>query len=93
VVSEGNLKVQVSHLRRALGTDCSAIRTEFGRGYRFTGVLCSTTAANACHPHIWTKLPSARSQFPFPPRAFFPFLQGMHGIPRSDLRDSQGLNI
>src|ERR1700739_1566733 len=35
VVSQENLKVQVSKLRKALGADCSLIRTEFGRGYRF----------------------------------------------------------
>ena len=92
VVSEGNLKVQVSALRRALGADRSAIRTEFGRGYRFTGVLCSTTAADACHSHTWAKLPSARSLFPTPQRPYFPFLQRMHGIARSDLRDPPGLN-
>lgn len=92
VVSEGNLKVQVSALRRALGADRGAIRTEFGRGYRFTGVLCSTIAADACHSHTWAKLPSARSLFPIPPRAYFPFLQGMHGIARRDLRDPSGLD-
>src|SRR5205814_6422159 len=46
VVSEENLKVQVSALRKALGADRDVIRTEFGRGYRFTGVLCSTAAAD-----------------------------------------------
>jgi DNA-binding winged helix-turn-helix (wHTH) protein len=69
VVSEGNLKVQVSALRRALGADRIAIRTEFGRGYRFTGVLCSITAADACHTRAWAKLPSALSLFPVRPRA------------------------
>ena len=39
VVSEENLKVQVSALRKALGADRDVIHTEFGRGYRFTGVL------------------------------------------------------
>ena len=39
VVSEENLKVQVSALRKALGADRDIIRTEFGRGYRFTGVV------------------------------------------------------
>jgi DNA-binding winged helix-turn-helix (wHTH) protein len=92
VVSEGNLKVQVSALRRALGADRSAIRTEFGRGYRFTGVLCSTIAADACHSHTWAKLPSARSLFPIPARTYFPFLQGIHGIARRDLRDPSGLD-
>ena len=33
VVSEENLKVQVSALRKALGADRDVIRTEFGRGY------------------------------------------------------------
>jgi DNA-binding winged helix-turn-helix (wHTH) protein len=39
VVSEENLKVQVSALRKALGADRDIIRTEFGRGYRFIGVV------------------------------------------------------
>src|ERR1700731_3830452 len=39
VVSEANLKVQISGLRRALGEDRDFIRTEFGRGYRFTPVV------------------------------------------------------
>jgi DNA-binding winged helix-turn-helix (wHTH) protein len=39
VVSEGNLKLQVSVLRKALGADRDVIHTEFGRGYRFIGVL------------------------------------------------------
>jgi DNA-binding winged helix-turn-helix (wHTH) protein len=39
VVSEENLKYQVSALRKALGADRDIIRTEFGRGYRFIGVL------------------------------------------------------
>ena len=51
VVAEENLKVQVSALRKALGADRDVIRTEFGRGYRFTGVLCSNGAADGCqHP-------------------------------------------
>ena len=47
VVSEENLKVQMSALRKALGADRDVIRTEFGRGYRFTGVLSTSTAADA----------------------------------------------
>jgi DNA-binding winged helix-turn-helix (wHTH) protein len=39
VVSEENLKHQVSVLRKALGADRDVIHTEFGRGYRFIGVL------------------------------------------------------
>src|SRR5436190_8374639 len=34
VVSEGNLKVQISALRKAVGESRELIRTEFGRGYR-----------------------------------------------------------
>ena len=54
VVSEENLKVQVSALRKALGADRDLIRTEFGRGYRFIGILRSNATAirranPACH--------------------------------------------
>ena len=42
VVAEENLKVQVSALRKALGKDREFIRTEFGRGYRFTATVRST---------------------------------------------------
>src|SRR4029077_7721671 len=48
VVSEENLKVQVSALRKALGADRDVIRTEFGRGYRFTGAVSSTVTWSAC---------------------------------------------
>ena len=48
VVSEDNLKIQVSALRKALGADRELIRTEFGRGYRFTGILRSNATARAC---------------------------------------------
>jgi DNA-binding winged helix-turn-helix (wHTH) protein len=48
VVSEGNLKVQISALRNALGPDRNLILTEFGRGYRFTGILRSNATAHAC---------------------------------------------
>ena len=47
VVSEANLKVQVSALRKALGADRDVLRTESGRGYRFTGVLRSIVAPEA----------------------------------------------
>jgi len=47
VVSEENLKVQVSALRKALGADRDVIRTEFGRGYRFTGLLCTNDVTDA----------------------------------------------
>jgi DNA-binding winged helix-turn-helix (wHTH) protein len=56
VVSEENLKVQVSALRKALGEERDLVRTEFGRGYRFTAVLRSTAAAEAdqrpTHPQL-----------------------------------------
>jgi DNA-binding winged helix-turn-helix (wHTH) protein len=48
VVAEENLKVQISALRKALGEDRDLIRTEFGRGYRFTAAVRSTLAGNAC---------------------------------------------
>ena len=60
LVSEENLKVQVSALRKALGADRELIRTDFGRGYRFTGVLHS----DFCHCPIRAKLRSGRALFP-----------------------------
>jgi DNA-binding winged helix-turn-helix (wHTH) protein len=45
VVAEENLKVQICALRRALGEDRDFIRTEFGRGYRFTAAVRSTSEA------------------------------------------------
>jgi DNA-binding winged helix-turn-helix (wHTH) protein len=48
VVSEENLKVHVSVLRKALGADRDLIHTEFGRGYRFIGTLRSNTTVYAC---------------------------------------------
>ena len=56
VVSEENLKVQVSALRKALGADRDVIRTEFGRGYRFTGVLRSNAGTDAWQPPTRAKL-------------------------------------
>jgi DNA-binding winged helix-turn-helix (wHTH) protein len=46
-VSEANLKVQIAALRRALGEDRDFIRTEFGRGYRFTAAVRSIVARGA----------------------------------------------
>ncbi len=43
-VDATNLKVQVSLLRKALGEDRDFIRTEFGRGYRFTAAIGSIAA-------------------------------------------------
>ena len=50
VVAEENLKVQISALRRALGDDRDFIRTEFGRGYRFTAALRSDAGSTVCAP-------------------------------------------
>ena len=44
LVSECNLKVQVSALRKALGPDRDLVRTETGRGYRFIGKLKSSAS-------------------------------------------------
>jgi phospholipid transport system substrate-binding protein len=46
-VSEDNLKVQISALRQALGEDRDFIRTEPGRGYRFTAAVKSTAPQNS----------------------------------------------
>ena len=64
VVSEENLKVQVSALRKALGADRDVIRTEFGRGYRFTGVLCTNPVTDASQPAMLLKQRSGRPLFP-----------------------------
>jgi DNA-binding winged helix-turn-helix (wHTH) protein len=64
VVSEENLKVQVSALRKALGAERDVIRTEFGRGYRFTAVLRSTAAMEAHQRPRYPKPPSDRNLFP-----------------------------
>ena len=47
-VDPTNLKVQISLLRKALGRDRDFIRTEFGRGYRFTAAIRSTAAVAEC---------------------------------------------
>jgi DNA-binding winged helix-turn-helix (wHTH) protein len=46
-VDETNIKVQVSALRKALGEGRDFIRTEFGRGYRFTAALSLSCIASA----------------------------------------------
>jgi DNA-binding winged helix-turn-helix (wHTH) protein len=63
VVSEENLKVQVSSLRKALGADRDVIRTEVGRGYRFTGVLCTNTVTDAGQSPRRPKPRSGRALF------------------------------
>jgi DNA-binding winged helix-turn-helix (wHTH) protein len=47
VVAEENLKTQIFALRKALGEDRDFIRTEFGRGYRFTAAVRSTATRSA----------------------------------------------
>jgi DNA-binding winged helix-turn-helix (wHTH) protein len=64
VVSEENLKVQVSALRKALGADRDVIRTEVGRGYRFTGVLCPNTVTDARQYSTRSKQRRGRTLFP-----------------------------
>jgi phospholipid transport system substrate-binding protein len=46
-VSEENLKVQIYALRKALGADRDFIRTEPGRGYRFTAAVNSAAPWNS----------------------------------------------
>jgi DNA-binding winged helix-turn-helix (wHTH) protein len=46
-VADENLRFQVSALRKALGADRDMIRTEIGRGYRFTGTLRSDASPEA----------------------------------------------
>ena len=61
VVAEENLKVQISALRKALGEDRDSIRTEFGRGYRFTAAVRSTLAWGGCQrPTRRRRLPNQR---------------------------------
>lgn len=61
VVSEENLKVQICALRKALGADRDIIHTEFGRGYRFVGVLRSNASAEAGQQAAEAKLRSNRA--------------------------------
>jgi len=48
VVAQDNLKVQIYELRKALGGGRELIRTEHGRGYRFTAAVRVTVAAWEC---------------------------------------------
>jgi DNA-binding winged helix-turn-helix (wHTH) protein len=63
VVSDENLKVQISALRKALGANRHLIRTEFGRGYRFIGILRSSATAHACRGPRRAKLRVCRALF------------------------------
>jgi DNA-binding winged helix-turn-helix (wHTH) protein len=53
IVSEDNLKVQISALRKALGEDRDFIRTEFGRGYRFTAPIRWSVRRKSCRRPTW----------------------------------------
>jgi DNA-binding winged helix-turn-helix (wHTH) protein len=64
VVSEENLKFQIYALRKALGADRDVIRTEVGRGYRFTGVLCANTVTDARQHKTRPKQRYGRTLFP-----------------------------
>jgi DNA-binding winged helix-turn-helix (wHTH) protein len=64
VVSEENLKVQASALRKALGADRDVIRTEFGRGYRFISAVCLNGTAHAGQSPMRPKPRSGRTLFP-----------------------------
>jgi DNA-binding winged helix-turn-helix (wHTH) protein len=44
IVTQANVKTQVFALRKALAEGRDFIRTEFGRGYRFTAAVRSTVA-------------------------------------------------
>jgi len=63
-VAEENLRVQVAALRKALGSDRDLIRTEFGRGYRFTGALRSNASPEAHECLARSKPRSPRILFP-----------------------------
>ncbi len=61
VVEENNLEVQISVLRKVLGTDRGFIRTVAGRGYQFTGDVRMPAHVEATPPR---RLPSATSPPP-----------------------------
>ena len=64
VVADENLKVQICALRKALGEDRDFIRTEFGRGYRFTAAVRSTVAWSACGRSTRRRHRSSQGWFP-----------------------------
>ncbi len=63
-VDETNLKVQVFLLRRALGEDRNFIRTEFGRGYRFTAAIRRISAVAENPRPMRTEAPVASRGVP-----------------------------
>src|SRR5262249_5967510 len=64
VVAEENLKVHIAALRKLLGEDRDFIRTEIGRGYRFTAAVRSTGARSACRRPTRRRHRSSRSLIP-----------------------------
>jgi len=48
IVAQDNLKFQIFALRKALGQDREFVRTEHGRGYRFTAVVRDTLSTPEC---------------------------------------------
>jgi DNA-binding winged helix-turn-helix (wHTH) protein len=64
VVAEENVKTQISALRKALGGDRDFIQTDFGRGYRFTGVARSNPEADRRKHPTRAKLRSDRTFLP-----------------------------
>jgi DNA-binding winged helix-turn-helix (wHTH) protein len=80
-VSEENLKVQISALRKALGKDRGFIRTEVGRGYRFTAVVNSTAPWNTSPQAARWWSPGRRPVSRWMSARFFPecFHQGALG--------------
>ena len=63
VVCEHSLKVHISALRKAFGADHNLIRTEFGRGYRFIGILRSNATVHARRGPRRAKLRVCRALF------------------------------
>ena len=61
VVAEENLKVQISALRKGLGEHRDFIRTEFGRGYRFTATIHSKADRTSCRPFARRRLRDRRT--------------------------------
>lgn len=61
VVAEENLKVQISALRKVLGEHRDFIRTEFGRGYRFTAMIHSKDDRTFCRPFARRRLRDRRT--------------------------------
>jgi TolB-like protein/DNA-binding winged helix-turn-helix (wHTH) protein len=61
VVEENNLVVQVSTLRRALGSDRDFIKTVSGRGYQFVAEIRTSAAEEATHSAPSRELPTPAS--------------------------------